>query len=142
MAKMIKKNYEKITVGSEKYDDLKGFTEVSAEVGKKGVLGITDTNGSKRVRLSSELNLVLDEPQNIMVLMSDTQVALRSVPEGTSGSYEVRKGATIYSSTLAERIMSIAKTAEFKENATTRCGSIRQIQTDENGAVTVILNFD
>ena len=74
--------------------------------------------------------------------MSDTKVALVAVAEGTIGAYDVCKGSVIYSTELADKIIALVPDIEFKENATTRCGSIEKIQTDENEAVTVILNFD
>ncbi len=143
MAKFIKKNgYEKIAFGSEGYSDLSGFTEINAETGKKGEIGICDTNGSKRVRLSSNLFSALEEATSVKVLLSDTRVAFKSVPEGTPGAYEIGKGAVIYSTGLAEKIMSIASDVEFKDNATTRCGCIEKVQSNEDSSITVILNFD
>ncbi len=143
MAKIINKvNYKKIAFGSEGYSDLSGFTEINAESGKKGEIGICDTNCSKRVRLGSNLFSALEEPVSVKVLLSDTQVAFKSVPEGTPGAYEIGKGAVIYSTGLAEKIMSIASDIEFKDNATTRCGYIEKVQSNEDDSVTVILNFD
>lgn len=41
MSKIINKvNYKKIEFGDEGYSDLSGFTEVSAEVSRKGEIGI------------------------------------------------------------------------------------------------------
>lgn len=134
-------NYSKIQVGDERYNSLADFTEVKADAGAKGEIGITDTNGSKRVRLAKNLFSALEEPAMVKVLMSDSQIAFQSVSEDTPGAYAVCKGATIYSSTLAERIMAIAKNIEFHAEATTRCGHIEQTQSDENGNVTVILSF-
>lgn len=143
MSKFIKKiAYEKISFGSEDYTDLSGFTEINAESGKKGEIGICNTNGSKRVRLGSNLFSALEEPEFVKVLLSDTKVAFRSVPEGTPGAFEIGKGAVIYSTDLAEKIMAVASKVEFKDNATTRCGYIEKVQSDEEGSITVILNFD
>lgn len=74
--------------------------------------------------------------------MSDSQIAFQSVSEDTPGAYAVCKGATIYSSSLAEHIMSLTKDIEYKENCTTRIGRILQAQTGEDGTITVILSFD
>lgn len=143
MSKIINKvNYKKIGIGDEGYSDLSEFTEVSAEVSRKGEIGITDSDGSKRVRISSNLFSALEEPVSLKLLMSETKVAFKSVPEGTPGAYVVGKGAVIYSTDLAEKIITLVPDVNFKENATTRCGRIEQVQNDENGAVTVILNFD
>ena len=130
MAKYLNKvNYKKIAFGAEGYSDLSGFT-------------ITDSDGSKRVRLSKNLCSALGEPKAVKVLMSSTEVAFRAVPEGTVGAYDVCKGAVIYSTDLADRIIALVPDVEFKENTTTRCGSIRQVQTNEDESVTVILSFN
>lgn len=143
MPKIINKaSYKKVAFGSEGYSDLSEFVEINAESGKKGEIGICDTNGSKRVRLSSNLYSTLEDSAYVKVLMSDTKIAFKSVPEGTSGAYEIGKGAVIYSTGLAEKIMAVASNVQFKDNATTRCGYIEKVQCDEDGSTTVILNFD
>lgn len=143
MAKVVNKSiFKAIEFGTDGYNDLSGFAEVKAEAGSKGEIGITDCGGSKRVRLSKNLFSALEEAKNVKVLTSDTQMAFKAVPEGTLGAYELKKGAVIYNTDLAEKIMRIAKNTVFENNCTTRCGSIAQIQSDENGNVTVILNFD
>ena len=143
MSKIIKKSNSKpVAFGEEGYINLSGFTEISAESGRKGEIGITDCDGSKRVRISKKLFSALGEPKSMKVLMSDTKVAFVAVAEGTIGAYDVCKGSVIYSTELADKIIALVPDIEFKENATTRCGSIEKIQTDENEAVTVILNFD
>ncbi len=143
MAKIIKKaNYQTVAFGSKDYSDLSGFTEVSAEASKKGEIGITDSDGSKRVRIGKNLFSALGEPKAVKVLMSSTEVAFRAVPEGTVGAYDVCKGAVIYSTDLADRIIALVPDVEFKENTTTRCGSIRQVQTNEDESATVILSFN
>lgn len=143
MSKFINKtNYKKVAFGSEDYSDLSGFTEINAESGKKGEIGICNTNGSKRVRLGSNLFSALEETASVKVLMNDTKVAFRSVPKGTSGAFEIGKGAVIYSTDLAEKIMAVALNTTFKDNATTRCGYIEKVQSNEDDSVTVILNFD
>ncbi len=143
MAKFINKtNYKKIAFGAEGYSDLSGFTEVSAEASKKGEIGITDSDGSKRVRIGKNLFSALGEPKAVKVLMSSTEVAFRAVPEGTVGAYDVCKGAVVYSTDLADRIIALVPDVEFKENTTTRCGSIRQVQTNEDESATVILSFN
>lgn len=143
MAKFINKpNYKKIAFGTDGYSDLSGFTEISAESGKKGEIGITDSDGSKRVRLSKNLFSALGEPKSVKVLMSDTKIAFVAVSEGTVGAYDVCKGAVIYSTDLADRIIALAPDVEFKENATTRCGSIEKVQTNEDESITVILEFN
>jgi len=143
MAKFINKtNYKKIAFGAEGYSDLSGFTEVSADASRKGELGITDSNGSKRIKLNKNLFSALGEPKSVKLIMSDTEIAFVAVPEGTHGAYDLCKGATIYSTELANKIIALVPDVEFKENATTRCGNIGKVQSDENGAVTVILNFE
>ena len=143
MAKFINKpNYKKIAFGTDGYSDLSGFTEISAESGKKGEIGITDSDGSKRVRLSKNLFSALGEPKSVKVLMSDTKIAFVAVSESTVGAYDVCKGAVIYSTDLADRIIALAPDVEFKENATTRCGSIEKVQINEDESITVILEFN
>ncbi len=143
MSKIIsKKNYATVAFGSEGYNDLSGFTELNAEASKKGEIRICLNDGAKRVGVSKNLYTALGEPTSVKVLMNATQAAFRTVPDGTPGAFEFGKGAIIYSTDLAEKIMSLASTTEFKDNATTRCGRIDAVQTDEDGSTTVLLSFD
>ncbi|MBE6850949.1 MAG: hypothetical protein E7504_04305 [Ruminococcus sp.] len=135
-------NYKKVSFGSEGYKDLSGFVELQADTDRKGELRIIDNGGSWKVGASKTLYSALGEPGFVKVLMSDTQVAIKVVPEGTAGAYEFCKGAIIYSTSLAETIMRIASGTEFKPNTTTRCGRIDAVQTDEDGSTTVLLSFD
>ena len=141
MSKIIKKNYKKIEFGSEGYTSLNEFREVSAETDRRGEIGITDCDGSKRVRIGSNLLALLENPVMIKVYLSDTQAAIKAVPSNSPGAYDVKKGGVVYSTNLAESIMALAPTVEFLPNVTTRCGSIAQLQTDEEGYVTAILDF-
>ncbi len=143
MARLINKNnYKTVSFGSEGYTALDAFTEVTADVSKNGEIRIIDNGGSWKVGASKNLYTVLGEPHFVKVLMSDTQVAFKAVPDGTPGAYEFCKGTIIYSTDLAEKIMALAANTEFKPNVTTRCGRVEQVQTDEDGFATVILNFD
>lgn len=143
MKKIIRtKNYKKFSFGSEGYKDLSDFVELQADADRKGELRIIDNGGSYKVGASKTLYSVLGEPEFVKVLMSDTQIAIKAVPEGTAGAYEFCKGAIIYSTSLAEKIMEIASGTEFKPNITTRCGRIDAVQTDEDGATTVLLSLD
>ena len=135
-------NYKKVSFGSEGYKDLSGFEELQADSGRKGELRIIDNGGSWKVGASKTLYTVLGEPGFVKVLMNDTQVAIKVVPEGTAGAYEFCKGAIIYSTDLAEKIKTLAANTEFKSNATTRCGRIDSVQTDEDGSTSVLLSFD
>ncbi len=143
MSKIVKNyNFKKASFGSEGYKDLSGFTELNAETGKTGELRVMISKDSKKVGISKNLYSALGEPKFVKVLISDTQIAIRVVSESTAGAYELRKGAVIYSTSLAEKIMELASSVEFKPNATTRCGRIELLQTDEDDSVTVILSFD
>ena len=135
-------NYKKVSFGSEGYKDLSGFEELQADSGRKGELRIIDNGRSWKVGASKTLYTVLGEPGFVKVLMNDTQVAIKVVPDGTPGAYEFCKGAIIYSTDLAEKIKTLAANTEFKSNATTRCGRIDAVQTDEDGSTTVLLSFD
>ena len=135
-------NYKKVSFGSEGYKDLSGFEELQADSGRKGELRIIDNGGSWKVGASKTLYTVLGEPGFVKVLMNDTQVAIKVVPDGTPGAYEFCKGAIIYSTDLAEKIKTLAANTEFKSNATTRCGRIDSVQTDEDGSTSVLLSFD
>ena len=135
-------NYKKVSFGSEGYKDLSGFEELQADSGRKGELRIIDNGGSWKVGASKTLFTVLGEPGFVKVLMNDTQVAIKVVPDGTPGAYEFCKGAIIYSTDLAEKIKTLAANTEFKSNATTRCGRIDSVQTDEDGSTSVLLSFD
>ena len=143
MSKFINKdNFTPVPYGSEGYKELSGFTELNAEVSRKGEIRICISGGAKKVGASKKLYTALGEPTSVKVLMNATQAAFRTVPDGTPGAFEFGKGAMIYSTDLAEKIMSLASTTEFKDNATTRCGRIDTIQTDEDDFTTVLLSFD
>jgi len=143
MSKIInKRNYKTVSFGSEGYTNLDAFTELTPTASNHGELRIIDNGGSWKVGTSKNLYTALGEPHFVKVLMSDTQVAIKVVPEGTAGAYEFCKGAVIYSTSLAEKIMGIASGTEFKPNSTTRCGRIDAVQTDEDGSTTVLLSFD
>lgn len=135
-------NYKKVSFGSEGYTNLDAFTELTPTASNHGELRIMDNGGSWKVGASKNLYTALGEPHFVKVLMSDTQVAFKAVPDGTPGAYEFCKGAIIYSTDLAEKIKTLAANTEFKSNATTRCGRIDTIQTDEDGSTIVLLNFD
>ncbi|MDD6269869.1 MAG: hypothetical protein PUA84_07440 [Oscillospiraceae bacterium] len=143
MSKILRKStYNKVAYGSENYIDLSGLTEVNAENGRKGEIGICDSDGSRRVCLSKNIFSQLEEPDAVKVLMNDKMIAFRAVPLGTKGAYTLGKGAVIYSTTLADTITANVSDVEFKENATTRFGHIEAVQSDENGFATVILNYN
>ena len=69
-------------------------------------------------------------------------IAVKPVSPDTPGAYEIKKGGIIYSSDLAEKIIALATSVEFKPNATTRCGRIEQVQTNEDDTSTVIISFE
>ena len=143
MSKIInKRNYKTVSFGSEGYTNLDAFTELTPTASNHGELRIMDNGGSWKVGASKNLYTALGEPHFVKVLMSDTQVAFKAVPDGTPGAYEFCKGAIIYSTDLAEKIKTLAANTEFKSNATTRCGRIDAVQTDEDGSTTVLLSFD
>jgi len=143
MAKIIKGyNYKKVSFNSGDYNNLDGFTEIRAEAGRKGDIGITETCGSYRVVLYSTILDALNNTESVKVLLSEQMVAIVAVEPGTLGAYDIRKGGIIYSSDLANRIMELLPDVTFKSNSTTRCGHILQVQENENGSTTVILSFD
>lgn len=143
MAKIVKKSvYKTVSFGSNGYNDLNGFSEVAAEFNKNGELRLIDADGSWRLGVTKNLYTALGSPTHVKVLMSDSKVAFKAVPEETPGAYEFGKGAIIYSVNLAEKIMALVPNVDFKRNATTRCGHIEQVQTDEEGSVIVILGFN
>ena len=119
MAKFIKKvNYKTVSFGSKGYKDLSEFVELQADAGKKGELRLMNNGGSWKVGVSKNLYTALGEPESVKVSLSDTQVAIRAVPEGTAGAFEFGKGEIIYSASLADAIMKIASNTEFKLNTT------------------------
>lgn len=143
MAKIVKGyNYKKVSFNSGDYNNLSDFTEIKAEAGRKGELGITETAGSYRVVLYSTILDALNDADSVKVLLSKQMLAIMAVAPGTPGAYDIRKGGIIYSSDLAHRIMEIVPDVTFKSNSTTRCGHILQVQENENGSATVILSFE
>ena len=143
MSKFINKtNYKTVSFGSEGYTNLDAFTELTADASKNGEIRIIDNGGSWKVGASKSLYTALGEPHFVKVLMSDTKIAFKAVPDNTPGAYDFCKGSIIYSTDLATKIMALATITEFEPNCTTRCGRIEQVQTDEEGSKTVILSFD
>ena len=142
---MKKKNsiVQVVEADSENYNALTDFEEVLAD-SSSGAIGINITESGKRIRLNAGLVAALDDPKALRVLLnkSAAKAALVAVPEGTPGSYKVGKSATIYASELAERIMDVASGVKFHEKGTTPCGVIEQVQADQNGSLTAILNFE
>ena len=143
MAKIIKKNnYKIVTSGSENSINLSEFSELNAESGRKGDIGITETGGSYRVVLYSNILSLLGYAENVKVYLGERMIAIMPVSPDTPGAYEIKKGGIIYSSDLAEKLMALASSVEFKPNATTRCGRIEQVQTNEDDTSTVIISFE
>ena len=143
MAKFIKKgNYKAVSYGTDGYMDLHEFSEITSDSSKKGELRLIYNDESWRLGFSKTLYSALGEPESVKVLMTDSLIAFQVVPAETPGAYEICKGSIIYSANLAEKIMALVPNVDFKRNATTRCGHIEQVQTDEKGSVTVILGFD
>lgn len=142
MAKYLNKtNFKKVAFGSEDYSDLSGFKEISAESDSRGELGVIKIDNCIRLRLSKNLYSQLEKPEWVKFLMGDKKIAIKSVSDGTSGAYRLGKGAVIYSTPLGDRIIDAVKDVEFKENATTRIGTINQVQENEDGSITVILSL-
>ena len=142
MAKIIKGyNYKKVDFGSENAIDLSNFTELNAASGRKGDIGITETKGSYRVVLYSDILSILDGAEFVKVLLGNNMLAIKRVSSDTPGGYEIKVGGIIYSSDLSEKIMSLASDVEFKPNATTRCGRILEVQTDEEDTPIVVISF-
>ncbi|MGN0606350.1 MAG: hypothetical protein ACI4JM_07495 [Oscillospiraceae bacterium] len=141
MAKYLNKNYSKVAFGSEGYADLSEFEEIVAEAGSKGELGVIRIDDCIRLRLSKNLYSQLDMPNCVKVLLGNKKIAIKSVPDGTPGAYELGKGAVIYSTSLGDKIINAASDIDFKENATTRIGIINQVQENEDGSITAILSF-
>lgn len=143
MAKIIKGfNYKKVNFGSENAVDLSNFTELNAGSGRKGDIGITETGGSYRVVLYSTIISLLGSAENVKVYLGERMIAIMPVSSDTPGAYEIKKGGIIYSSDLAEKLMALVSSVEFKTNATTRCGRIEQVQTNEDDTSTVIISFE
>ena len=142
MSKVIKGyNYKKVDFGSENAVDTSKFEELNAALGRKGDLGITDTGGSYRVVFYSELLFILKEAKFVKILLGPNMIAIKPVSSDTPGAYEIKKGGIIYSTELAGTIMSLNSDIEFKSNATTRCGRILEVQTDEEGNPIVVISF-
>lgn len=142
MSKVIKGyNYKKVDFGSENAVDLSIFEELNAALGRKGDLGITETGGSYRVVFYSELLFILKEAEFVKILLGPNMIAIKPVSSDTPGAYEIKKGGIVYSSELCEKIMSLNSDIEFKSNATTRCGRILEVQTDEEGNPIVVISF-
>lgn len=142
MSKVIKgNNYKKVDFGSENAVDLSIFEELNAALGRKGDLGITETGGSYRVVFYSELLFILKDTEFVKILLGPNMIAIKPVSSDTPGAYEIKKGGIIYSSELCEKIISLNSDIEFKSNATTRCGRILEVQTDEEGNPIVVISF-
>lgn len=141
MAKYLNKNYSKVAFGSEGYADLSEFEEIVAEAGSKGELGITMTDSGVRLRLSKNLFTQLEMPNCVKIMLGNKKIAIKSVPDGTPGAYNLGKSAVLYSTALCNKIIEAVSDIDFKENATTRIGIINQVQENEDGSITAILDF-
>lgn len=142
MAKMINKTkYDKVPFGSDKFLDLGEFETFSPVTNSNCALSIICTDGSKRVKFSKILADILNSPEAVKIMFSKDKLAICTAQLNDAGSFAVRKGGIIYSSELANKVISMITETEVRENASTRCGIIEQIQEDNNGSTTVILGF-
>ena len=144
MSKIIKgNNYKKVDFGSESAIDLSKFTELNAESGRKGIIGITETGGSYRVALYSDIISILEDGTKFVKISAyEKMIAIQPVSSDTPGAYEIKKGGIIYSSDLSEKIISLTSGVDFKPNSTTRCGRILEVQTGEEGTPIVVISFE
>ena len=139
MAKYI--NLKKIESSSESYIDLSGFREATSEKQRTGCMSVICTNGTKRLKLNRDLYTALGEPSDIKILLAESKIAIISVADDTLGALSVGKGAVIYNTSLVNQIINLIPDVEFPENASTRCGTLTQVQDDGKGNLAAIVTL-
>lgn len=143
MSKYIKKaTYKTVAAGSEGNVDISAFTELTAGSERKGDIGITETDGSYRVVFYSSILSILGNNRSVKVYLVDAMIAIKPVSSDMPGAFEICKGGILYSSNLAEQIMSLNSEIDFIPRHTTRCGRIIEVQSDEDDTPTIIVKFD
>lgn len=133
--------YAKITNDNERYIDMGEFSEVVADARQTGCISIICTQGCKRLKLNKELCTALEEPSCVKVLLGKDEIAIVHVEEGTPNAFAVGKGGVLYNTDLVNRIVVLAKDIDFPENASTRCGTLTQVQDDGKGNLAAIVTL-
>ncbi|WP_295219729.1 hypothetical protein [Ruminococcus sp.] len=136
------KKFEKVTETDANYIDLTaGFSEITADTGKAGCMSVICTNGSKRLKLNHDLYNALEMPHAVKIQLGKERLAIIAVPEDTVSAFTVGKGGVIYATSLVDKIAEAMPDMEWKENASTRCGRIEQLQEDKNGNTVAIVSL-
>ena len=75
------------------------------------------------------------------VLLGKDKIAIVHVEEGAPNAFAVGKGGVLYNTDLVNRIVALAKDIDFPENASTRCGTLTQVQDDGKGNLAAIVTL-
>ena len=138
MAKYLKKSIEKVNSTAESYVDLSDFKEAAPDKQRTGCMSVVCTSGSKRLKLNHDLYAALNEPSSVRVLLGKSKIAIVAVPDGTTGSFKLGKGGILYD---VDEVISLTSGIDFPENASTRCGTLTQVQDDGKGNLAAIVTL-
>ena len=141
MAKYLKKSIEKVNSTAESYVDLSDFKEAAPDKQRTGCMSVVCTSGSKRLKLNHDLYAALNEPSSVRVLLGKSKIAIVAVPDGTAGSFKLGKGGIPYDTAVVDEVISLTSGIDFPENASTRCGTLTQVQDDGKGNLAAIVTL-
>lgn len=104
-------------------------------------MSVVCTSGSKRLKLNHDLYSALNEPSSVRVLLGKSKIAIVAVPDGTAGSFKLGKGGILYDTAVVDEVISLTSGIDFPENASTRCGTLTQVQDDGKGNLAAIVTL-
>lgn len=141
MSRYLKKSIEKVNSNAESYVDLSDFKEAAPDKQRTGCMSVVCTSGSKRLKLNHDLYAALNEPSSVRVLLGKSKIAIVAVPDGTTGSFKLGKGGILYDTAVVDEVISLTSGIDFPENASTRCGTLTQVQDDGKGNLAAIVTL-
>ena len=141
MSRYLKKSIEKVNSNAESYVDLSDFKEAAPDKQRTGCMSVVCTSGSKRLKLNHDLYAALNEPSSVRVLLGKSKIAIVAVPDGTAGSFKLGKGGILYDTAVVDEVISLTSGIDFPENASTRCGTLTQVQDDGKGNLAAIVTL-
>ena len=124
MAKYLKKSIEKVNSTAESYVDLSDFKEAAPDKQRTGCMSVVCTSGSKRLKLNRDLYAALNEPSSVRVLLGKSKIAI-----------------VLYDTAVVDEVISLTSGIDFPENASTRCGTLTQVQDDGKGNLAAIVTL-
>lgn len=134
--------YNTVDSTSASFIDLGEFEAFQCETNSNGCLSVIPTESGKRIRFGKSLLETIGNPDAVKMLFKGEKLAICTVPLNTPGSYQVKKGGVVYSTQLADQIISLNTNLKFAENSSTRCGEILQVQKMPDESLAAIITFE